>query len=237
LQIWKNRAIVLSKINYSETSLILKVFTEKKGIRRGLVKGGKKINKSNIFESGNLIAVEWKSKSEESLGIFSCELLEANSGIFLKDTKKFLAIISILNLIEFSFLENEVEEQLFFKTYKLLKDILNNEENWLLQYVKWELFLLNKIGFGLELSRCVVSQSKTNLIYVSPKSGCAVSKKSAEGWESKLLDLPSFLVSDKNANIIDIKKGLKLTAFFLKKFSESISKNLPFTRKYFIDSI
>ena len=68
-------------------------------------------------------------------------------------------------------------------TYELIKLILNNEENWLEVYVKWELLLLKKIGFGLELSKCIVSNTQKNLVYVSPKSGCAVSKAAAKGYE------------------------------------------------------
>ena len=234
---WKNKALVLSKINYSETSLILKIFTDKKGIRKGLVKGGKNIKKSNIYETGNLVIAEWKGKNEDSLGLFNCELLEANSGIFLEDSKKFLSIMSLLNLIEFSLLENDIEEELFVKSYNLIKKILNNQNFWLANYVKWELLLLKKIGFGLELNKCIVSNSNNNLSYVSPKSGCAVSQTSAKGWEKKLLPLPAFLISNEEANHEDIKNGLKLTSYFLIKFSNSINKNLPFTRKYFIDSI
>ena len=235
--IWKDKAIVLSKINYSETSLILKVFTLNKGIQNGLVKGGKKLEKSNIFETGNLIALEWKGRTEDTLGIFNCDLLEANSALFLSDSKKFMAIMSMLNLIEFSFLENEIEKELFIKSYDLIKYILSNEDFWLEEYVKWELFLLNKIGYGLQLNKCIVSNSHKNLFYVSPKTGCAVSKTAAKGYEKKLLPLPDFLVSRKKPSLQNIKDGLNLTAFFLMKFAKSINKSLPFTREYFIDSI
>ena len=208
--IWKDKAIVLSKINYSENSLILKAFTLNNGIKTGLVKGGKKLNKSNIFEAGNLVTLEWKGRNEDVLGIFNCDLLEANSAIYLNDSKKFMSIISMLNLIEFSFLENESESELFLSTYELIKLILNNEENWLEVYVKWELLLLKKIGFGLELSTCIVSNTQKNLVYVSPKSGCAVSKAAAKGYEKKLLPLPSFLVTEKKPSLKSIKEGLEL---------------------------
>ena len=99
---WKNKGLVLSSTNYSETSLILKVFTDKHGIRKGLVKGGKVLKKSNIFEAGNLLSVEWRGRNTDSLGLFNCELLEANQGIFINDSSKFLSIISLLNLLEFS---------------------------------------------------------------------------------------------------------------------------------------
>ena len=235
--IWKDKAIVLSKINYSENSLILKAFTLNNGIKTGLVKGGKKLNKSNIFEAGNLVTLEWKGRNEDVLGIFNCDLLEANSAIYLNDSKKFMSIISMLNLIEFSFLENESENELFLSTYELIKLILNNEENWLEVYVKWELLLLKKIGFGLELSKCIVSNTQKNLVYVSPKSGCAVSKSAAKGYEKKLLPLPDFLITEKKPSLKSIKEGLEITTYFLIKFSKSINKNLPFTREYFIDSI
>ena len=235
--VWKDKAIVLSKINYSETSLILKVFTFEKGIQTGLVRGGKKVYKSNIYETGNLLTLEWKGRTENSLGVFNCDLLEANSAIFINDTKKFMSIVALLNLIEFSFLENEIEQELFIKTYTMIKLILNDADGWLEDYVKWELFLLNKIGFGLELNRCIVSNVRKNLVYVSPKSGCAVSKNAAKGYEEKLLPLPDFLISKKKPNTNNIKEGLNLTTFFLNKFSKSINKNLPFTRRYFIDTI
>ncbi len=234
---WKDKAIVLSKMNYSETSLILKVFTINNGIQTGLVRGGKKIDKSNIFETGNLVALEWKGRTEDTLGVFKCELLEANSAIFINDSKKFMAIISMLNLIEFCFLENESEKELFIKSYEQIKDILNNKDSWLGGYVKWELLLLNKIGYGLQLNRCIVSNSIKNLVFVSPKSGCAVSKTVAAGYEKKLLTLPEFLISEKNPNLQNIREGLRLTTFFLIKFAKSINKSLPFTREYFIDSI
>ena len=237
LIVWKDKALVLSKINYSETSLILKIFTLNRGIQTGLVKGGKKINTSNIFETGNLVVSEWKGRSEDSLGLFNCELLEANSAVFLDDSKNFMSIVSLLNLIEFSFLENEIERELFYKSYKLIKLILSDVDGWLEKYVRWELFLLNKIGYGLQLNKCVVTNSTKNLEYVSPKSGCAVSRTAAEGYESRLLVLPKFLISDKTPNLQNIKEGLSLTTFFLNKFSKSINKNLPFTRAYFIDSI
>ena len=101
----------------------------------------------------------------------------------------------------------------------------------------WEIFLLKKIGFGLELSKCVLTNQTNNLKFVSPKSGCAVSQKVAEKWKKRLFILPEFLLSEKNAKLQDIINGLKITTNFLKKFSISINKTLPFTREDFIDRI
>ena len=80
--------------------------------------------------------------------------------------------------------------------------------------------LLTSLGFGLDLAKCVVSGSKRDLKFVSPKSGCAVSSKSGVGWEKKLLVLPDFLGDMKSVKIIsmaDLENGFKLTEYFIKK--------------------
>ena len=91
---------------------------------------------------------------------------------------------------------------------------MQNQDNWLEAYVKWELFLLKKIGYGLELNKYVVSKTQKDLVYVSPKSGCAVSKTVAKGYEKKLLPLPSFLVSKKKPSLKNIKERFRTYYFF-----------------------
>ena len=100
-----------------------------------------------------------------------------------------------------------------------------------------EIFLLKKVGFGLELSKCILSNKKTDLTYISPKSGCAVNKEAGKQWEKKLLELPKFLISDNKANNSDLSKGFIITTYFLTKFANSIDKILPFTRSNFMDNI
>ena len=94
-----------------------------------------------------------------------------------------------------------------------------------------------KVGFGLELSKCILSNKKTDLSYISPKSGCAVNKKAGKPWEKKLFELPNFLIADMKADQSELCKGFKITTHFLTKFSNSIDKILPFTRSNFMDNI
>ena len=87
--------------------------------------------------------------------------------------------------------------------------------------------LLKSIGFGLDLGKCVVSGSKEDLKFVSPRSGCAVSSKFGIGWEKKLLKLPEFLVGGKSLQILskaDLENGFKLTEYFIKKNLQPIKK-------------
>tara|TARA_A100001015_G_C15021894_1_gene728433 strand:- start:560 stop:1291 length:732 start_codon:yes stop_codon:yes gene_type:complete len=235
--IWDDEALILSSSNYSESSLILKVFTKNYGIQKGLVKGAKKRKKSNIYEPGNFVSIYFKARTEDMLGIFLVDLLKPSPLIYLNDIKRFSCIISIINLIEFCLLENEIETELYECSYDLIHIIFSFGESWIQEYIVWEIFLLKKIGFGLELSKCVLSNKTENLKYISPKSGCAVSEIAGMPWKNKLLNLPSFLISKKIATQDELLEGFKITSNFLNKFSSSINKTLPFTRSSFIDNI
>ena len=235
--IWDDEGLILSSINYSETSIILKVFTRNHGVQKGFVRGAKSKKKSNIYEAGNLVSISFKSRTEDMLGIFFVDLMKPSPLLYLNDLKRFSCIISVINLLEFSLLESEPETELYFYSKNLINKIFSYEEGWIEEYIRWEVFLLKKIGFGLELSKCILSNKKTNLSYVSPKSGCAVNKEAGKPWEKKLLELPKFLISDKKANRSELRKGFKITTYFLTKFANSIDKILPFTRSNFMDSI
>lgn len=235
--IWDDEGLILSSINYSETSIILKVFTRNHGVQKGFVRGAKSKKKSNIYEAGNLVSISFKSRTEEMLGIFLVDLMKPSPLLYLNDLKRFSCIISVINLLEFSLLESESETELYFYSKNLINKIFSYEEGWIEEYIRWEVFLLKKIGFGLELSKCILSNKKTNLSYVSPKSGCAVNKEAGKPWEKKLLELPKFLISDNKADRSELRKGFKITTYFLTKFANSIDKILPFTRSNFMDNI
>ena len=235
--IWDDEGLILSSINYSETSIILKVFTRNYGVQKGFVRGAKSKKKSNIYEAGNLVSISFKSRTEDMLGIFLVDLMKPSPLLYLNDLKRFSCIISVINLLEFSLLESEPETELYFYSKNLINKIFSYEEGWIEEYIRWEVFLLKKIGFGLELSKCILSNKKTDLSYVSPKSGCAVNKEAGKPWEKKLLELPKFLISDNKANRSELRKGFKITTYFLTKFANSIDKILPFTRSNFMDNI
>ena len=235
--IWEDEALILSSINYAESSLILKVFTKNYGVQKGLVKGAKRRKKNNIYEPGNFVNLSFKARTQDMLGIFVVDLLKPSSLIYLEDSKKFNCIVAIIDLLEFCLLENDAEQELFNQSNNLIDKVYSLKDNWIEEYIKWEIYLLKKIGFGLELSKCVLSNKISNLKYVSPKSGCAVNKEAGDPWKNKLLKLPNFLISQENANKDQIIEGLEITSLFLKKFANSINKTLPFTRSNFIDNI
>ena len=140
--IWDDEGLILSSINYSETSIILKVFTCNHGVQKGFVRGAKSKKKSNIYEAGNLVSISFKSRTEDMLGIFLVDLLKPSPLLYLNDLKRFSCIISVINLLEFSLLENETETELYSFSKNLIDKIFSIEEGWIEEYIRWEVFLL-----------------------------------------------------------------------------------------------
>jgi DNA repair protein RecO (recombination protein O) len=85
--------------------------------------------------------------------------------------------------------------------------------------VRFELAMLGELGFGLDLENCAATGEATDLVYVSPKSGGAVSRTAGEPWRDRLLRLPPFLrQSEEGAggwSDHDLQDGFQLTGMFL----------------------
>jgi DNA repair protein RecO (recombination protein O) len=94
---------------------------------------------------------------------------------------------------------------------------LDEADVWPALMVRWELALLEELGFGLDLAACAATGANDNLIYVSPKSGRAVSAAAGEPYKERLLRLPAFLAKGRQgpATSEDVIDGLELTGHFL----------------------
>ena len=112
----------------------------------------------------------------------------------------------------------------------MIKELVSEE--WIAKYILWELFLLSELGYGLDLNKCAVSGKKNDLIYISPKSGKAVSKIEGEKYKNKLFYLPEFLINNNiKPSENSLKEGILVTGFFFEKFLKRNNKKLPFYRK------
>jgi DNA repair protein RecO (recombination protein O) len=81
--------------------------------------------------------------------------------------------------------------------------------------IRWELGLLQDLGFGLDLTTCAVTGTADSLAYVSPRTGRAVSQHAAGLWKERLLPLPAFLTTEAIGNPAQWAEGLRLTERFL----------------------
>ncbi len=217
---WEDEGLLLSVRKYGESSALIELLTRSKGKRVGLLRGAFRKNIRPILQPGNQLQVTWSSRLEYSLGEFKVELLKSRFHSITRYKEK----IDLLNLVctfcSTYLPERDSMDNLYEKTINLLdceKELIGN----LLIYIKWELTLLQDLGFGLDLRKCVVTGTSDSLYFVSPKSGCAVSQQAAKGWENKLLTLPNFLRKKNNCEVVsqqDIKEGLFLTGYFLRKW-------------------
>ena len=216
---WQGEGVLLDVRKYGESSALIDVFTLSLGRRIGLLKGA--LNKKNkaIIQPGNQLFLTWNSRIEESLGVFKIELIKSRYHKISEERDR-LEFFNLICVLCCTFLPERVDfDELYHKTILYIEGEFSTKEKFR-KYIEWELQLLQSLGFGLDLGKCVVSGSKEDLKFVSPKSGCAVSRKSSAGWEKKLLVLPEFLGginSKEKSTKADIENGFKLTEYFIKK--------------------
>jgi len=186
----------------------------KHGRHLGVVRGGASRKMAATIQPGSQVKLEWRARLEEHLGNFRVEQLESRSDMF-DDRLRLAALSSICSIVTFSFPERMPVAELYNSTLNLM-DTLNTGGDWKPLYALWELQVLEEMGFGLDLTSCAVTNVTQDLIYVSPKSGRAVSRKAAGEWKERLLPLPSFLRNKfETANHEDILNSLKTTGHFL----------------------
>ncbi|MDA0653688.1 MAG: DNA repair protein RecO [Proteobacteria bacterium] len=213
---WNDEGFVLSARPHGENALIVSLLTLDHGRHAGLVRGGASARSRGIYQPGNLVRAQWRARLAEHLGSYRCELEQAIAAIHMHTPLPLLALSAATTLMDVALPERESAPFL----YGMLEGLLGalGEPGWQVCYVRWELQLLGELGFGLDLSECAVTGTRDDLVFVSPKSGRAVSIAAAQPYRDRLLPLPSFLsAADAEApSSADIADGLALTGYFLK---------------------
>jgi DNA repair protein RecO (recombination protein O) len=238
MQQWQDTGIILTVRPYGEAAAIARVLTREHGLHAGYVHSAQRSGRlRSILEQGNVVQAAWNSKSgEDSLGAYQLELEQSIGPYVFEDSIKLLAVQSLCQILDIAAPEREVHQALFDSSYAFITSLEN--EHFMAMYVVWEITLLTALGFGLDLSRCVASGQSENLIYVSPKSGCAVSAEAGEEYKDKLFAMPSFLNGGGDDSTVEIAKGLKITGHFLQKqVFDPVYKKLPQAREQLYNKI
>ena len=179
---WQGEGFLLDVRKYGESSALIDVFTVSLGRRVGLLRGAFNKNNRSVIQPGNQLFLTWNSRIEESLGAFKVELIKSRYHK-ISEQRVGIELFNLICVLCSTFLPERVNfDELYYKTIMYIEGEQTIEEK-LQRYVKWEIQLLKSLGFGLDLGKCIVSGSKKDLKFVSPKSGCAVSSKSGVGWE------------------------------------------------------
>ena len=217
---WEDEGVLLSSRNHGEHNAIIEVLTPSHGRHVGLVRfAHSKIN-STLLEPGMQLNLVWTARLSEQLGVFSVDKVKSRTSALIQSKQTLLGFNSLISLILISLPEREPFHSIYKATISLL-DAMTSDSNWLDRYVHWELLILTELGFALDLSQCAVTGKNSELIYVSPKTGRAVSESAGRVWKNKLLLLPEFLTPSQDiveTNPAMISCGMKLTGYFLEKW-------------------
>ncbi|MHC0051867.1 DNA repair protein RecO [Actibacterium sp. D379-3] len=210
---WRDQGALLSVRRHGESAAIIEVFTAGHGRHAGVVRGGAGRKLAPILQPGAQLDVTWRARLDAHIGSYTVEPLQSRAGV-LGDRLALAGLNAVTALLAFSLPEREPHPALYARSVTML-DLLGHADAWPLAYLRWEMALLEDMGFGLELTRCAVTGSRDDLVYVSPKSGRAVSAKGAGDWADRLLPLPQCLLGQGPVRSEDIGEGLRTTGHFL----------------------
>lgn len=212
---WTDEAIILSARAHGEHSSIVTLLTPQHGRYAGMMAGGQGARARPVLQQGNHVKAVWRARLAEHLGTLALDLSQSLAAAWLDEPEVLAAIASACAVTEASLPERQPMPDVYSGLSALFS--LPDKELWAASYVKWEIGLLHALGFGLDLSRCAASGGTEDLIYVSPRTGRAVSRAAGEPYRHKLLPLPAFLLGRGMAEREDIRMGLDLTGFFLSR--------------------
>jgi DNA repair protein RecO (recombination protein O) len=213
---WAAPAVVLSARPHGESGLIATVLTEAQGRHAGLVKGGASRNQAALWQTGNLIEARWVARLADQLGALSGEMVHAAAALAMDDALALATLSAACAVAEGALPEREAHPACFHGLVAVIAALARGPERALPLLVRWELGLLAELGYGLDLARCAATGTAENLIYVSPKSGRAVSAEAGAPYAARLLALPSFLGDEaQGGDAPEWLAGLRLTGFFL----------------------
>lgn len=213
---WRDEGVILSVRRHGETSAIAEILTAGHGRVMGLVRGGRSKQQRPVLQSGNAVQAVWRARLEEQLGTFTLEPLDLKAGAIMEEPFRLAGLATLTGLTQL--LPEREPHPRVYAALRIVLDAIGDDAVWPALLVRWELGLLDELGFGLDLSKCAATGSREHLVYVSPKSGKAVSAEAGDPFRDRLFGLPAFLSEGgAAAPPADVIAGLKLAAWFLSR--------------------
>ena len=228
---WHDEGIVLSSRPHGESGAIVELLTREHGRHLGLVRGGAGRRQKSVLQAGNTVAAHWRARLNEHLGAYTVELIKPRAGLLMNDAFALTGLSAACAVA--SVLPEREAHPALFEGFSFLLDTMEDADIWPAIFVRWELGLLQDLGFGLELGQCAATGVRDDLAYVSPRSGGAVSREAGAPYADRLFRLPPFLVSSQAGvdHADDIAEGLRITGHFLERhFYAPLGRHLPDAR-------
>ncbi len=234
---WTDEGIVLGAKRHGETSVILELLTQSRGRHLGLVRGGAGKRLSGVLQPGNSLRATWRARLDEHLGYFAVEGISLRAAGFLSAAHAVHGVTHLAALCRL-LAEREPHARIHAALETIL-DRIGDPPVAAVLIARFELAFLAELGFGLDLARCAATGSTTDLIYVSPRSGRAVSREAGEDYRDKLIRLPAFLRSgDEPKSVAELADAFALTGFFLDRHAFAArGLAMPAARARFVAAI
>lgn len=223
---WRDVAIVLGGRAAGESTLIASLLTSQHGLQQAMVAGVRSAREKASYQMGTILSCQWFGREDEAMGRVKSELLESVSAHLLTDADRLAALTSACALLAETLPAAVPVPSVYDASLALLATLF--EDDWASAYVRWEVFLLAELGYGLDLEACAATGQREDLIWVSPRSGRAVCRAAGAPYADRLLPLPEFLRADAVLGEdvcgrvlpvarADCAQGLVLTAYFLQR--------------------
>lgn len=212
---WSDEGIILGTRRHGESSLIVELMTPGHGRHLGLVRGGRSRRRQPFLQPGNSVEVEWRARLDEHLGNYTVEPLAERASRLMAVPTGIYGLQMLATLLRL--LPERDPHPALYTALAVIVDALDAPLSGGELLVRFELALLNELGFGLDLSSCAATGQTAALAFVSPKTGRAVSAGAGAPYSTKLLPLPAFLTAEGEVrpNSSDLRDAFRLTGYFL----------------------
>ena len=213
---WRDEGLIIGGRRHGETSVILEVMTRGHGRHLGLVRGGRGPRLAPLLQPGNEVELTWRARLDEHLGYYAVETTRQQAATLMSRAATLHGLNLVAALLRL-LAEREPGEALFEAAREIVAS-LERPEVAAAQIVRLEAAILSESGFGLDLDSCAATGRRDELVYVSPKSGRAVSREAGAPYHDRLLPLPRFLCEEGDEPGFEaVRDGFALTGFFLER--------------------
>jgi DNA repair protein RecO (recombination protein O) len=235
---FEDDAFVLAARAYGETGAIVELLTSRHGRQAAHVAGGASRKMKSFLQPGARVLAHYRARTSEQLGSAMLEPVGEGPAALFDDALALSGLAAAAATAGGALPEREPHPGAYL-AFEALVGVLAAPDIWPAVYVRFEAGLLQDLGFGLDLSRCAATGSTVDLVYVSPRTGRAVSRGAGEPYKAKLLPLPPFMLSaQQGLGEGDVGLGLDLTGHFLEQFVFApLNRPLPPARVWLIDRL
>lgn len=233
-----DEAFVLAARSHGDTGVIVELLTQEHGRRAAFVAGGASRRMKPFLQAGARVVADVRARTSDHLGSARLEPIGQGPSVLFDDALALTGLAAAAAVAQGALPEREPHPGAFL-AFEALMSAFAAPEIWPAIFVRFEAGLLEDLGFGLDLSRCAATGTLEDLVWVSPRTGRAVSRQAGEPFAAKLLTLPPFLLgAQAGLRPGDVGAGLDLTGHFLEQFVfHPLDRPLPPARVWMVERL